>query len=286
VLECQPDWTALPAKTPARIRGLLRRCLEKDVTRRLQHIAEARRTIEEAQRGWNRWRILAVAAAASALLVVSLGSFLLLHEPVRTTDSSQWVPITKFTDSVSQPTLSPDGRVVTFIRGPSTIIGPGQVYAKMLPDGEPVQLTHNNLPKMSPVFSPDGSQIAYTTTDFAGFKWDTWVVPTLGGEPRLLLKNASGLTWTGPRQVLFSEIKSGIHMRIVAADENRTSQRDVYLPATEPGMAHRSYLSPDKKWVLLVEMDEDHLWEQCRVVPADGSSEGRRVGPPAGGCTS
>jgi Tol biopolymer transport system component len=50
-------------------------------------------------------------------------------------------------------------------------------------------------------------------------------------------------------------------------------------------MAHRSYLSPDGKWVLLVQMDGDHLWEPCRLVPADGSSPGRQVGPPGGGCT-
>ena len=50
-------------------------------------------------------------------------------------------------------------------------------------------------------------------------------------------------------------------------------------------MAHRSYLSPDGKWVLLVEMDQDHIWVPCRVVPMDGSSLGRQVGPPGGGCT-
>ncbi|SPF44229.1 Serine/threonine protein kinase [Candidatus Sulfopaludibacter sp. SbA4] len=284
VLEEQPDWTALPAKTPAKIRRLLRSCLEKDAALRLQHIADARRTIEEAQRGWNRWRIVAIAAAT--LTSIGVGAALWLRNPVHTTDSSQWVPVTKFADSATQPTLSPDGRMVTFIRGPSTIIGPGQIYAKILPDGEPVQLTHDNLPKMSPVFSPDGSRIAYTATDFRGFQWDTWVVPALGGEPQLWLKNASGLTWTGPRSVLFSEIKKGIHMGLVATDENRMSRRDVYLPASEPGMAHRSYLSPNGKWVLLVEMDEDHLWEPCRVVPADGNSPGRKVGPPGGGCTS
>ena len=79
---------------------------------------------------------------------------------------------------------------------------------KILPDGEPVQLTHDNLLKMSPAFSPDGSRVAYTTVD-PQFHWDTWVVPTLGGEPQPLLRNASGLVWTGPRQVLFSEIKMG-----------------------------------------------------------------------------
>ena len=51
VLKCEPDWKALPGATPARIRELLRRCLDKDAGRRLQSIAEARRTLERAQRG-------------------------------------------------------------------------------------------------------------------------------------------------------------------------------------------------------------------------------------------
>jgi len=57
VLEHEPDWHRLPAKTPGRIRQLLHRCLEKDVDRRLAAMADARKTIEQAQRGWNRWRI-------------------------------------------------------------------------------------------------------------------------------------------------------------------------------------------------------------------------------------
>src|SRR5262249_30727001 len=81
-----------------------------------------------------------------------------------------------------------------------------------------------------------------------------------------------------------SELKSGVHMGLVTADENRTGVRDLYLPTDEPAMAHRSYLSPDHKWVLLVEMDVDHMWLPCRIVSIDGSSPSRRVGP-AGGCT-
>jgi Tol biopolymer transport system component len=50
-------------------------------------------------------------------------------------------------------------------------------------------------------------------------------------------------------------------------------------------MVHRSYLSPDGKSVLLVEMDNGGF-VPCRVVPFDGSSAGRRVGPPNSRCTS
>jgi Tol biopolymer transport system component len=108
----------------------------------------------------------------------------------------------------------------------------------------------------------------------------------MGGEPRLWLKNASALVWTGPRDILFSETKVGSHMGIVAAEENRTGARDVYLPAEQTGMAHRSYVSPNGQWVLLVEMDQDGRWVPCRVVPMHGSITGHRVGPSGGACTA
>ena len=53
--------------------------------------------------------------------------------------------------------------MLTFIRGESTFFGPGQVYVKLLPDGEPVQLTNDRLDKMSPKFTRDSARIAYST---------------------------------------------------------------------------------------------------------------------------
>jgi serine/threonine protein kinase len=162
VLEREPDWQRLPASTPPSVRQLLRRCLQKDPNQRLTAIADARKIIEQAQHGWSRWRIAGVCALL--LVLVSMSAFL-FRSPVRPTDSSQWVQLTKFSDSVTQPALSPDGRMVAFIRGESTFYGSGQIYVKILPDGAPAQLTHDNLDKMSPVFSPDGTHIAYTTVN-------------------------------------------------------------------------------------------------------------------------
>ena len=48
VVTREPDWTALPATTPASIRRLLTRCLEKDPKRRLRDIGDAQLEIEEA----------------------------------------------------------------------------------------------------------------------------------------------------------------------------------------------------------------------------------------------
>jgi hypothetical protein len=49
-------------------------------------------------------------------------------------------------------------------------------------------------------------------------------------------------------------------------------------------MAHRSILSPDRQWVLITEMDNGGMIP-CRLVPFDGSSPGRAVGPGKGQCT-
>jgi len=48
ILTQEPDWNALPDSVPENIRGLLRKCLEKDVNHRLRDPGAARREIEQA----------------------------------------------------------------------------------------------------------------------------------------------------------------------------------------------------------------------------------------------
>ena len=47
ILKTEPDWSALPADTPFRVRALLRRCLEKDPSRRLRDIGDARLELDD-----------------------------------------------------------------------------------------------------------------------------------------------------------------------------------------------------------------------------------------------
>ncbi len=222
-------------------------------------------------------------AAAAVIAAIGVGAYVYRSRRSSPPVASQaeWIPVTDFADSAVSPALSADGRMLAFIRGSDTFFGSGQVYAKLLPDGEPVQLTRDDANKMSPAFSPDGARIAYGAI---GGGWDTWSVPVLGGEPRLMLANADGLTWIDTQNLLFSEIQSGMHMQLVTARENRSESRIVYAPPRERGMVHRSALSPDRKWVLIAEMDNGG-WMPCLLVPFAGGSEGRVVGPKTGGCT-
>ncbi len=172
--------------------------------------------------------------------------------------------------------------MLTFKRGGSWFFDRGQIYLKLLPDGEAVQLTHDDRAKMSPVFSPDGSRIAYTADEDG---WAIWEVPVLaGGEPRRMLANAEGLRWIDPRHILFSRIATPPHMIVEISEESLAGIRDVYAPASHYGMAHFSVASPDRKQVLIVEMQTD--WISCRLVPFDGSSKGKPVGPVPASCTA
>ena len=47
VLRQDIDWTTLPASTPASVRRLIARCLDRDVRRRLRDIGEARIVLDD-----------------------------------------------------------------------------------------------------------------------------------------------------------------------------------------------------------------------------------------------
>ena len=77
VLQREPDWDALPPSTPAVVRRLLERCLEKDVKRRQRDIADARRdldlTVEPARERDTRRRARQWAGWLVAVVVTVIG---------------------------------------------------------------------------------------------------------------------------------------------------------------------------------------------------------------------
>src|SRR5262249_26473799 len=154
--------------------------------------------------------------------------------------------LTNFADAAFAPAISPDGRMLAFIRGdPSPFMTLGQVYVKLLPNGEPVQLTRDSRLKFGLTFSPDSTRINYTVTDPVRWGWDTVSVSALGGEPTTMLQNAAGMSWIDGKSILFSTVTSGLHMGIVTASDTRAGERQLYFPDHERSMAIRSKVSPD-----------------------------------------
>jgi serine/threonine protein kinase/Tol biopolymer transport system component len=296
ILDNEPTpMVRLNPDVPLELERIVNKALEKDCELRYQSAAELRsdlkrmrrnsdprisKTIPQSvprKRGWIWLTLLGLAAVAA----LGIAAYKLRRHG--NPSVSAWEQLTFFADSVVYPALSPDGRMLAFIRGQETLFGQGEIYVKLIPDGQPVQLTHDKREKLSPTFSPDGSRIAYGTFN----PFETLEIPVFGGEPRVLMPNSSSLTWIEDgKHLLFSEVKRGLQMSVVTSDEARGQSRDVYVPRGDRAMAHHSYLSPDGKWVLVVEMNNQGALEPCRVVPFKGGGELRVVGPPDAVCTS
>jgi DNA-binding winged helix-turn-helix (wHTH) protein/Tol biopolymer transport system component len=232
-----------------------------------------------------RWPTMAAACAVALLLGLAAFRYRPGAQPV--TSPAEYEPLTDVTDSATAPAISADGHLLAFIRNGSPFMGSGQIWLKLLPDGEPIPLTHVTGAIFAPAFTPDNAHVVFTRVPNTkpDIPWDTWTIPISGGEATPLLPNASGLNYLAPHEVMYSEFKSGLHLGIATSGDDRSHHRDVYLPGHERGMAHFSYLSPDHRSVLIVEMGPNAEWQRCRLVPFDGSSPGTPIGP-QGACTS
>ena len=293
--------TRLHPEGSPELERVIAKALEKDPDLRYQHAAELRTDLRRiardssapatgtlssaaAVRPPRRWARYA-AVGVGALMVLAAAVFVVLRgaTPPRLADSSRWQQLTFFTDAAVYPALSSDGRMLTFVRGSDPFLTQGEVYVQMLPGGEPVQLTHDGRVKLSPAFTPDNTQVVYSAVE----PWDTWEVPVLGGTPRLFMPNSSSLTWIDDgKRVMYSEIKQGqgLHMGVVSSDESRANSRELYLPPGNRSMAHHSWLSPDGRRLLVVQMDNAGNILPCRVVSLTSSAAPAVVGPPGGEC--
>jgi serine/threonine protein kinase len=113
---------AVPARTPANIRTLLKRCLERERKRRLQAISEARIAIEDyqtnpASAAPSDWRRALPSITAAAILAIAAITFAVLYFHQTPEDS----PLLRYSIPPPERTryvhlaLSPDGRLLAFV---------------------------------------------------------------------------------------------------------------------------------------------------------------------------
>jgi Tol biopolymer transport system component len=187
------------ARHPAITRRLLRRCLCKDPKRRLRHIGDARLELEESNqelpavdRAPRRRAISAAIPWLAAAVATAIAlRFAFRTAPVATEDSEfaglRAERITYDSGLTTMPAISADGRLIAFA---SDRAGRGDLDIWVqLADGAPIRVTNGPEDELTPHFSPDGNQIVYRSEAEGG---GVYVVPTLGGEPRLIAPEGRG----------------------------------------------------------------------------------------------
>lgn len=205
VLEREPDWNALPQKTPMRIRRILWRCLEKDPRRRLRDISEAWFEISETQSGTSEAFALPGDVAAVSRLslrhIILIGLVCLVvgvliastlfksftrptpPSPPTVSRLSISIPPDKPLYLLSTPlrflALSPDGTRLVYVGEPD--YRTTQLYTRSMDDLE-VKPIPGTWGAHNPFFSPDGQWIGFFTDDLKK-------VSLAGGEPLTLLKD-------------------------------------------------------------------------------------------------
>jgi serine/threonine-protein kinase len=211
VLRGQPDWDALPAETPAAIRRLVRRCLEKDPIQRLRHIGDGRIEIDSSEseplpaaaRMARSARLAWILTSIFALIAIGvvglewIGPFGTKREPLHVTLTVP--PELELITGTREETIcaiAPDGKRVAFTARLGDTV---RLYLRSLDSSQVVEVPESG-DAGCPFFSPDGQWVAF----FSGDKLRKASVQ--GGTPVVLAdaQTNRGGSWGTDGNILFA----------------------------------------------------------------------------------
>jgi serine/threonine-protein kinase len=241
VLRGPIDFAALPAETPAAVRALLRRCLDRNVRNRLRDIGEARVALDPGLQPAPEAPAAAVPsrgsrklpwiAAGGALAAAAALGFLYWRAA-----QPALVPMQRFDVPFTAPerlrpflALSPDGtRFACIVRGPDSI---QRIYLRRLDQADGVLLPGTD-GATSPFFSPDGQWVAFAADG------SLKKIPAQGGAPIKLCAatDLRGGSWGDDGNIVFTPDNRSPLYRV--PDSGGNPQRLTELQSGE--ISHRS----------------------------------------------
>ena len=285
VVTREPDWTALPADTPASIRRLLLRCLDRDPKRRVRDIGDVRLEIDEAiargfgdtrpaesvsaparlaRRSWTgrlAWTVLGGALGASLATGLAWSGMSPRTRPSQSHPLRVSIVHTEGSE-VAAPAISPDGRRIAYRarRGD----GMPLLWVRDLASGESQSLPGTEDATM-PFWSPDSRDLGF----FAGAALKR--MPAGGGPVRLVTDSVGpytgyGATWAADGTIAFGG-QAGLFR--VHADGGAAATSLVKLPSGDSAHYWPSFLPDGRRFLFTAK-----LWTRA----AEASEQGIYLG--------
>ena len=266
LLGTPPDYSVLPSDTPPNARHLVRRCLEKDQRRRLQHMGDVRIEVEEALAALTaeavpgrvnavaatgRWRRAAGAIALAVL--VGVAGWILAHRSAAKTPAavvrlsiSSLEPPFRLPFGARHLAVSEDGSRVAYASA-------NRLWIRRMGQKEAVAI---EVTASNPFFSPNGEWVGFfAESGEPGLR----KVPALGGTPVQIATTSErpgGGTWRADGTIVFAT-SEGLYQ----VSENGGEPRLLVRP--DPRRKERGYawpqFMPDRRSVLFTVVPEDSI---------------------------
>ena len=286
VLEREPDYDALPARTPPQVRRLLVHCLEKDPRRRLRDIGDARIELDEAATVLRLAdprrlpdpadrpppaRSIPLRVGLLVMAVVVGGSLAYYGRLVRQATATEpsgpreTVRLT-FDDGLqTDPSFSPDGRSIAYASDKS---GNFDIWTQPLSGGNPVRVTSHPAQEWQPQWSPAGDNIVFRSERDSG---GLFVVPATGGFERKIADFGYRPLWSpAGSHVLFTGVHTpGINAPLYVVGLDGRPPRPVFRGAP-PLLGAFGWYGDEKAVLLLRAYAPTFVVDLRSVTVADG----------------
>jgi len=254
VITREVDWNALPKETPAPIRRLLRRCLEKDRARRLRDVGDAALDLSDVSGVAEPGQVLGAAAGARRrpLAIGLAAGAVAATAALLVARSWQTVPpraLERFTIvapsnaalvatvSLRTTAISPDGT------RPLRSTVDGRLMMRTLDRLDVVPLLESGL-HSAPFFSPDGNSVGFFTLGTS----EMFRVPVAGGPTIPVARSVGvsrGATWLPDDSIVFATTaaatgllrvpSSGGDPKAITVPDARAGEADHVWPEALPG---------------------------------------------------
>ena len=268
---------------PPRLARMIQRCLEKDVAKRYQSVADLRADLEDVQRESSsalstrpqppHRRGIAVYAAGIVLLATLSAAWFWIQrnagdEGVALGDL-EFAQLTHGPGEELSPSLSPDGRTVVYA---SAAAGNYDIYSQRVGGENALNLTRDSeADDTSPAFSPDGDRVAFRSERDGG---GIFVIGATGESARRVTDFGYHPAWSPDGQTLALTTQhvsdptlrftaSELWVVTIATGERRlVSRQDAAQPSWSPSGRHIAY------WGRTGTTAAGEIW----TVPADGGT--------------